>query len=238
MRIASNLMPNIIPYKCGCLNTVHAPSSVTRCFRKCPRHQAMTRHPETLDEAYYTELGMLKDGKIVADHYVRQLTEALGTWPSPKDSTNDFALEVGCGISPYAQAIEAAGWTYDAVDPSSWALTWMEENLDLFNCPDCRRFEDIDENQRFGFILAAHIFEHLDDAPGAIAKCHRLLEPGGWLWLIVPDDSDPVNPDHQWFFTGTSLTHCLRDAGFSVERLVMRKYIERENFLYCSARKE
>jgi SAM-dependent methyltransferase len=234
--LVSDLMPNFIPYRCGCLNTVHAPSGVLRCIVKCDRHKAMARRPETLDEAYYTSLGVLKDGKIMADPYLRQLTEALGPIPESFDSDTEFALEIGCGVSPYADAIEAAGWTYDAVDSSYWAIQWMVAHTGT--TLGCGRFEDVDEGPIFGFILAAHVFEHLDDAPGAIAKCYRLLEPGGWLWLIVPDDSDPVNPDHQWFFTEQTLRRCLESAGFSVERLVMRKYIERESFLYCAARKD
>jgi SAM-dependent methyltransferase len=228
-------MPNIIPYKCGCLNTVHAPSGVTRCFRKCPRHQAMARSPETLDEAYYTELGVLKDGKIVADHYVRQLIEALGLMPLSFDSETEFALEIGCGISPYAIEIEDREWLYHCIEPSSFAVQWMSEHLEVL----CTRgsFENYPDVECFGFILAAHVFEHLDDAPGAIAKCFDLLEPDGWLWLIVPDDSDPTNPDHQWFFTEQTLRRCLEAVGFNVDRLVMRKYIERENFIYCAARK-
>jgi hypothetical protein len=53
----------------------------------------------------------------------------------------------------------------------------------------------------------------------------------------VPDDSDPVNPDHLWHFDERTLRGCVEAAGLVVERLVVRKYIERENFLYVRARK-
>jgi SAM-dependent methyltransferase len=223
-------------YPCGCINVVHEPSGVLRCCHKCRRHRAMARRPETLDEAYYTSLGVLKDGKIVAEPYIRQLTEALELMPYPGYSNECFALEIGCGISPYVKEIESTGWFYEGIDPSQLAIDWMKSHTVLIRFT-CAKLEDISEDNRFGFILAAHVFEHLDDAPGAIAKCHDLLEPGGWLWLIVPDDSDPTNPDHQWFFTEETLRRCLEAGGFTVERLVMRKYIERENFLYCAARK-
>jgi SAM-dependent methyltransferase len=226
-------------YPCGCINVVHEPSGVTRCFRKCPRHQAMARRPETLDEAYYTELGVLKDGKIVTDHYVRQLTEALGPIPLSASSPSHDTLEIGCGISPYVKEIRKAGWLYEGLDASELARNWMHMNYvrSSYVWFTHSTFEDLKKWTQCGFILAAHVFEHMDDAPGAIAKCYDLLEPGGWLWVIVPDDNDPTNPDHQWFFTEQTLRRCLEAGGFTVERLVMRKYIERENFLYCAARK-
>ena len=89
----------------------------------------------------------------------------------------------------------------------------------------------------YALILAAHVLEHLDDAPAAAAKCARLLAPGGELWVVVPDDSDPCNPDHVWMGGPDAWRACVEAAGLAVERVAVRRYIQREQFVYIRARK-
>ena len=65
----------------------------------------------------------------------------------------------------------------------------------------------------------------------------NMLVPGGYLWLLVPDDTDSVNPDHAWFFDQTTLRTAVERTGLVVDRIVSRKIVEREKFLYLRARK-
>jgi SAM-dependent methyltransferase len=192
----------------------------------------MQRDPATLDEAYYRENGALDDDAPA--RYVGQLVEALGELP--RASPYRTALEVGCGASPYVGAIRAAGYEYLGVDPSPWAKYWMVLEWDARVRTAGLAGVDFGE-LRPSLILAAHVLEHLDDAPAAIVKCADLLTPGGELWVIVPDDSDLCNPDHLFFFDQNTLTYCIEAAGLVVERFAVRRYIERERFLYVRARK-
>lgn len=192
------------------------------------------REPATLDARYYEELGILKDGKFQPTAHVEQLTEALGGMPSPRGGSRD-ALEVGPGVSPYARTLVALGWHYFTVEPSRWAVDFMMRVVGPHL--GWSGLDRVAETTMFGFILAAHVFEHLEDAPGAIAKCSRLLEPGGEFWVIVPDDGDPVNPDHLWVFRPETLRSCLESAGLIVDRMAVRKYVAHENFIYARTRK-
>lgn len=98
-------------------------------------------------------------------------------------------------------------------------------------------FETIPPRSVYSLLLAAHVLEHLRDAPAAVDLCAGWLLPGGELWIIVPDDTDPVNPEHEWVFTPASLRRCVEDAGLTVERIEVRRRIERERFIYLRARK-
>lgn len=43
------------------------------------------------------------------------------------------------------------------------------------------------KNQRFDFIIASHVIEHIPNFIGFINDCFTLLNPGGILSLIIPD---------------------------------------------------
>jgi SAM-dependent methyltransferase len=226
----------LIPYACGCVNERHEPTGALRSVSKCPGHTRAYQAPETLGEAYYAEFGLLKHGVLQPMNHVAELTEALGD--IPVSGGNGDVLEVGCGVSPYAGVLIERGWHYTGIEPSKWAAGWMYRTygVDVFQVR-FENFDDVGLSVQFGLILAAHSIEHTDDAPGAIARCAELLAPGGQLWLVVPDDTDPVNPDHLWFWSLRSLTLAIFQAGLVVDAITSRKMIERESFLYCRASK-
>lgn len=220
-------------YDCGCINDTDPGSGVLRSVVKCQSHRREARDPRTLDAAYYAGLhGMDELGDNPA--HVEQIESALGPFPHARGV--GFALEVGCGCSSYAGAIEAAGWTYFGIDASPFACVWTAARwgvscfaLDFESRPT--------PPIAYGLILAAHSLEHMRDAPGALRKIAASLEPGGELRIVVPDDSDPVNPDHLWHFTRTTLPRAVEAAGLEVAHLAARKVVEREEFLYLRARK-
>jgi SAM-dependent methyltransferase len=228
-------------HPCGCSDAIDPASGVRRSTGKCRRHLAERRDPKTLDAAYYASLGVVgPDGEEIPTPHAGQLEEALG--PFTQWTGGPFALEIGCGPSPYAVAIALAGYRYTAVESSLWAADWMAARSPAYAIIQ-GQFDDVPEprNSRhfisYHLILAAHVLEHLPDAPAAIAKCARLLAPGGELWVIVPDDSDPLNPDHLWFFTPATLKVCLEDAGLTFDRMAVRRHVPHEHFIYAVSRK-
>jgi SAM-dependent methyltransferase len=234
-----------IAYPCGCVLARMPPFGVLRSVCKCRTHRAGARDPAGLDGAYYAELGVIDaEGRQLPTAHVAELTEALGPLPGGhgrfpgREDLPGIAVEIGCGASPYCRAILDAGWFYIGVERSRWAVEFMRTICPLphggiHEGP----FEEMEEQPHSGLILAAHVLEHMDDAPGAIDKCARILAPGGELWVVVPDDSDPFNPDHLWLFTPETLAACLAGAGLTVEALEVRRYVAHERFIYMRARK-
>jgi len=217
-------------HRCGCATSPDPSSGVLRSVSRCPAHAAGRRDPATLDEAYYRSLGALDAD--APERYVGELTEALGEIPVAPPGGK--AMEIGCGASPYVGAIRDAGWRYFGADPSPWAVGWL---VDQGVEAACTGLEGVGGFLFPALILAAHSLEHMADAPAAVRKCADLLTPGGELWLIVPDDSDLLNPDHVWFFTPATLRSCLEAAGLAVVRLEVRRRVEKELFIYARARK-
>lgn len=228
-----------ILYPCGCINFVR-PDGLMKSSEKCPAHRREARDPATLDAAYYRQFGVIDEAcRPRPTPHVAEMVEALGEFPpAPPSGPRAVALEVGGGPSPYVGAIRAAGYAYAAIEPSAWAARWMQ---DYHRAPTLEaRFEDVEPEwfrRPYALILAAHSIEHMTDAPGAIRKAAGLLAPGGELWVVVPDDSDPLNADHLWFFAPATLRACLESAGLVVERLVARRRVPHELFLYARARR-
>jgi hypothetical protein len=110
-------------------------------------------------------------------------------------------------------------------------------DVDTFSLPLERFYFNEGDKPYYNLILAAHCLEHFVGARSRVQQLYGMLCRPGELWIIVPDDSDPVNPDHLWFFTEDSLSNMLHQAGFTIKRITTKKVIERENFIYCIASK-
>lgn len=222
---------------CGCAVATDPASGVLRSVAKCRAHRARMRDPRELDAGYYEELGVIRDGRLAPTAHVAELVEALGEFPRSMARHAQLAVEVGCGASPYAGMIREAGWSYLGIDPSEWAAEWTCQN---WGVPTIATDWDAFEEWRafpIDLIFSAHALEHMEDAPGALAKMAAAIVPGGELWAVVPDDSDLENPDHAWYFTEATLRACLEASGLEVAALAVRRHVAHERFIYARARK-
>lgn len=227
-------------HSCGCVTGPDPASGVTRSYGKCSHHvQFLADQPQ--GEDYYKTLGIFdENGAIQSAKYVAELESVIGPLPTcPQQFASrrvTEALEIGGGVSPYVAAVQAAGYQYLGVEPDRWAA---EKTAHVYGVEvRCEPYSAQSfYPESFDLILAAHCLEHMPDAPGAVADMYRHLLPGGHLVLVVPDDSDKTNPDHLWFFNDRTLCSVLVRAGFEVVRLGVRRGNDRENFIYCVARK-
>ena len=222
-------------YRCGCVNTMDRKWGVLRSVSKCLAH-VESGHRD--DHRHYMELGCLRDGIPQNFRYIQELVEPmtdLGIAIPP--GNGGCVLEIGSGTSMYAPLFFKHGYQYEAVEPSSWAAEWTRSTFDVI-VHQCT-FEDLSNAEpRYAAIMAAHSFEHMVDSPAMFARAFDLLLPGGRLYVIVPDDSDPVNPDHYWFYNAGTLRSVLERIGFTDILITMRKRVDHENFIYCFAAKQ
>jgi SAM-dependent methyltransferase len=86
-------------------------------------------------------------------------------------------------------------------------------------------------DHHFDVVLAASVFEHLQEPKKDLAQIRRILKPGGLLYVGVPNyrtlpimfgkDDFFLNqpPQHVNYFTPTTLRVLLKDAGFRNVRI-------------------
>jgi SAM-dependent methyltransferase len=76
------------------------------------------------------------------------------------------------------------------------------------------------ESERYDLVLCTQVLEHLPEPADVLRELHRVLRPGGHLWLTAP----LFYPEHEqpydfYRYTAFGLRHRLSGAGFTVESL-------------------
>lgn len=134
-------------------------------------------------------------------------------------------LEVGSGAGLFLNAAERAGWNASGLELSMEGATFARHLLGL----DVRqeRAEAMTFTpQSFDVAVMFDVIEHLFDPNAVLASTHRVLRPGGLMFIITPNfdalsrhvlgvDWAVLNPlEHLYYFTERTLGAILRRAGF------------------------
>jgi 2-polyprenyl-3-methyl-5-hydroxy-6-metoxy-1,4-benzoquinol methylase len=101
-------------------------------------------------------------------------------------------LEIGCGLGRTLQLLEDDFETH-GIDISAYAVEMARQAASRSQIAqmDARDLATLDtipfKEAFFDVVLAAHVFEHLDNPGETVAHCARLLKPGGLLLFLVPN---------------------------------------------------
>jgi len=135
-------------------------------------------------------------------------------------------LDFGCGAGDFLAAARERGWEPHGVELSERALhvareRGLEVRRSLAEYPDAS----------FDYVRANHALEHVLDPPDVLREMHRVLKPGGTLFIGVPTrDGLParVFGRHWWYlgapvhpvtFSTAALTDLIRATGFRPVRV-------------------
>jgi SAM-dependent methyltransferase len=103
-------------------------------------------------------------------------------------------LDVGCGINKLPGSI--------GIDRNARTCADVLCDLDRFPYP----FRD----KSFDRLQAVHVIEHVSDVVRTMEEFHRLVRPGGTIFLVTPhytDFSSFCDPTHRWHLNSFSFRY-------------------------------
>ena len=81
---------------------------------------------------------------------------------------------------------------------------------------DLDRFPYPFRDNSFDQLRAVHVIEHLADVIGAVEEFHRMVKPGGSIYIATPhytDFSSFCDPTHRWHLNSYSFRYFGEDHG-------------------------
>ena len=134
-------------------------------------------------------------------------------------------LDVGCGDGAFVSYMTHLGWQAEGVDPDAAAIEGARTaGLDVTE-GTLAAIDDAEHVGVYDAITMSHVIEHVHDPEEELERVHRLLRPGGVLWIATPNlealghrrfgpdwlGLDP--PRHLVLFTHASLDGLIRRGG-------------------------
>ena len=122
----------------------------------------------------------------------------------------ELVLDAGAGRAPYQDLFSHA--IYETAD-------FLAVKGKKYTSPDyvCDLTEIPVEDARFDHVILTQVLEHVPEPPRVLAELHRVLKPGGRLWLTAPLFYAEHEQPYDFFrYTQFGLRRLLGDAGFEV----------------------
>ena len=149
-------------------------------------------------------------------------------------------LDLGCGNGRFVAWARLVGWDACGIEPDPVSAAIARE---INGAPIYRSLEDLPAaDGAFDVVAANHVLEHLPDPAGALRRVHRLLRPGGTLYVGVPHWESwmrhlfgqrwiALEPSrHLVMFDRQSLRRLVEQSGFEVESVRTTSMRERARF--------
>ena len=139
-------------------------------------------------------------------------------------ATGGRLLDVGCGNGGFLALARQAGWSIEGVDFDEGGVAAARSRGLSVRCGGIELFDGGAEV--FDVVTISHVIEHVYDPRSMLRRIHRLLKPGGMLWLETPNMRSSGAkrygenwrglevPRHLVLFSRKSLVSSLRNTGF------------------------
>jgi SAM-dependent methyltransferase len=179
---------------------------------------------------------------------LRQLDKRYGPWKRlravERFQPGGHMLEVGCGTGQFLEeALRSGHWQVTGVEPSPHAASYTREALQIPVIQEQFSHADLPEST-FDAVVFWNVFEHLYHPIADLRKARRLLKPGGWVVIGLPNIESWEQrlfkqywvgwdqPRHLYLFPQKTLRSILETEGF--ERVSTRCISTSYSVLYYS----
>lgn len=252
-------------YQClGCasayLNPRPSPQSIGKAYGTYYTHKRAPSQVELAKLSLFRRLRrMLANGYLNCRYGAkREPSSRFGTWlvkllPAqrsvldmqyrylPKPTRGQRLLDVGCGNGDFLVNAIEAGWLVTGLEPDAKAAKAAQERgLDIVvGVIDVLA----EESCVYDVITLSHVIEHVHEPRQLLQSVHRLLKPGGVVYIDTPNINSLgaelfkqnwrgiETPRHLVLFTHSSLETLLIDNGFGEIVIERRADVQKGMFL-------
>lgn len=148
--------------------------------------------------------------------------------PAAFADKNARILDVGAYTGVFLKFLESQGFTnVRGIETSSSAVAYGKRRfgVDLV----CSELESYETDEPYDVVTMFNVFEHVADPRASLGKVRKLLKPGGFLILELPNIHHSLcrwsagqwhhfEIWHNWFFDYSSIKALLDSEGFSIEQ--------------------
>lgn len=103
-----------------------------------------------------------------------------------KDGGGKKVLEIGCGIGAFAKILYERGFNVKATDISEFIINKAKKNLPNIDFQVFDIEENIKTKNKYHYIFAFEVLEHLRNPVKALENCFKMLKKGGTLVFSTP----------------------------------------------------
>lgn len=144
-----------------------------------------------------------------------------------KKNKTPSLLDVGSGLAVFPYRMKEAGWDVTALDPDARAANHAREIAGVKSVhADFLSWEPKTE-ERFDLITLNKVLEHVADPIVMLHRARRWIQPGGLLYVEVPDASaaqggpgrEEFFIEHLHVFSPDSLALSVKKAGWNLSLL-------------------
>jgi len=139
-------------------------------------------------ELFYDRLGP-RFAEALSDYDTRRRVEVLvGAFLSPLSMSGKRALDVGCGLGFFTEALLGLDADVVATDLAPSLVKALEQRLRCTaEVADALELESQFGKDTFDVVISSECIEHTPDPDGAIRQMCRVLKPGGHLAVSTPN---------------------------------------------------
>ena len=94
-------------------------------------------------------------------------------------------LDLGCGNGAFMSRAREMGWNVVGCEPDPKAIAVCREQALEVIQGDV--FSEALDGERFGVVTISHVLEHVADPQALLKRTYELLQPGGFLWVALPN---------------------------------------------------